>query len=73
MKSILIVLILAMVLVACTAIMRVKAEDVQIPYRVLEVERYELKRFVDPDNGNVCYLGEREGYAIYSISCVKAN
>ena len=41
-------------------------------FRLFEVYGVEIIRFVDPDNGNVCYLG-RDGYNVNlgGISCVK--
>lgn len=45
----------------------------EIPYRAFIAADEEIVRFVDPDNGNICYMVGRTtiGSKNASISCVK--
>ncbi len=42
-------------------------------FRLFEVYDVEITRFVDPDNGNVCYLSRdgHNGASVGGISCIK--
>lgn len=47
----------------------------QTPYRDMWFSSsgtdYHITKVIDTDNGVICYFGEKEGYAIYSISCLR--
>lgn len=53
------------------------AAEPEIPTRILNVPggswgtSYDIIKFVDPDNGNVCYITAKCGYACGAISCLK--
>lgn len=47
----------------------VRANEKLIPFRTYTVSHYVIVRFIDPDNGNICYvdsLGNEGG-----ISCLR--
>jgi hypothetical protein len=50
---------------------RVLADSIPVPYREFKsIAGWEIQKFVDPDNGNVCYLASGTLNAV-SISCLK--
>jgi len=59
------------ILVAILFPLTVGAYLTKVDYRIFSVGYYDILRFVDPDNGNICYITQKCGYACGGISCVK--
>lgn len=64
------IIITAIVVIASFLGFKVFADGEHIPYRTFRVIDHNVYKFVDPDNGNVCYLSD-VAYGYYDISCVK--
>jgi catabolite regulation protein CreA len=73
MKKIIIALALVLVLVS---VVKLHADtNGSVGSRTISVNTgygtLEVYKFVDPDNGNVCYLSQPQGYRGLGIACVK--
>lgn len=67
MKKIIIVLVIVILFLG----VRVFADYDSVSYRTLIVNDIRIYRFVDPDNGNVCYMTQPDTYKGSGIGCVK--
>ncbi len=64
------IIVCAVVGVCCVA-SGVWAGEPEIGTRIFHVAGYKIIKFIDPDNGNVCYISALSGYGGGGVSCLK--